>query len=84
MTAINLSAPDEKEQMIQAPSTIRRVTTTDASRIDDLLNSTIGRIIPDAVELNHGIRVTRTGPGEYTVETAADIACGYTVYEDSV
>jgi hypothetical protein len=84
MTATNLSARDEKEQMIQAPSTIRRVTTTDAARIDDLLNSAVGRIIPDALALNHGIRVTRVGPGEYTVETAADVACGYTVYEDRV
>jgi hypothetical protein len=71
-------------QAIQAPSTIRRVTTTDASRIDDLLNSTVGRLIPDALALNHGIRVSRTGPGNYTVETAADVACGYTVYEERV
>jgi hypothetical protein len=84
MTAINFSARDEKEQMIQAPNTIRRVTTTDSSRIDDLLNSAVGSIIPDALTLNHGIRVTRIGPGEYTVETAADVACGYTVYEDRV
>ena len=78
------SAKYEEEQMIQAPSTIRRVATRDASRIDDLLNSTVGRIIPDALALNHGIRVTRTGPGEYTVETAADVACGYTIDEDRV
>ncbi|MDR6688627.1 hypothetical protein J2Y41_004222 [Arthrobacter sp. 1088] len=70
--------------MIQASSTIRRVITADAARIDDLLSSTVDRIIPDALALNHGIRVTRLGPGEYTVETTADIACGYTVYEDCV
>ncbi|MEV7574705.1 hypothetical protein AB0P28_16575 [Pseudarthrobacter sp. NPDC089323] len=70
--------------MIDAHSTIRRVATTDASRIDDLLNSAVGRIIPDALALNYGIRVSRIGPGEYTVETAADVACGYTVYEDRV
>ena len=71
--------------MIQAPSTtIRRVTTTDASQIDDLLNSAVGRIIPNALAQKHGIRVSRIGPGEYTVETAADVACGYTVYEDRV
>lgn len=68
--------------MIQAPSTIRRVATTDASRIDDLLYLAVRRIIPDALVLNHGIRVSRIGPGDYTVETAADVACGYTLYED--
>jgi len=70
--------------MFQAPSTIRRVTTTDASQIDELLNSTVKRIIPDALALNQGIRVTRIGSGEYTVESAVDVACGYTVYEDRI
>lgn len=70
--------------MIQAPSTIHRTKTTDASRIDDLLNSAVGTIIPGALALNHGIRVTRIQPGGYAVETAADVACGYTVYEDRV
>lgn len=70
--------------MIQTLSTVRRVTTTDASKIDDLLNSAVGRIIPDALAQNCGIRVRRIGPGEYTVETAVDVACGYTVYEDNV
>ena len=68
--------------MIQAQSAIRCVTTTDVSRIDDLINSAVGKTIPDALVLNHGIRVTRIGPGDYTVETAADVECGYTVYED--
>lgn len=68
--------------MVQTPSTIRRVATTDVSQIDDLLNSVIRRIIPDALAQNCGIRVSRIGPGEYTVETSTDVACGYTVYED--
>jgi len=68
--------------MIQAPSMIRRVTTTDASQIDDLLNSAVGRIIPDALAQNCGIRVSRIGPGEYIVETAANVVCGDTVFED--
>ncbi|MDJ0458645.1 hypothetical protein PUN71_015680 [Arthrobacter sp. NQ7] len=57
------------------------MTTTDASKVDDLLNTTVERLIPDALALNHGIRVTRTGPGEYTVETTVDVACGHTVFE---
>jgi len=44
------------------------------------MNSTVGKIIPDALAQNCGIRVSRIGPGEYTAETAADVACGYTVY----
>jgi hypothetical protein len=71
----------EREHMIHASHTIRHVTTKEASRVDDLLNSTIERLIPAALALNHGIRVTRIGPGEYTVETATDVACGYIVYE---
>jgi hypothetical protein len=65
--------------MIQNLGTICRVTTTDASQVDDLLNSAVSKVIPDALDLKHGIRVTRRGPGKYTVETAADVACGYTV-----
>jgi hypothetical protein len=73
-----------KSKMMQAPSRIHRVATTDASQVDDLLNLAVGKIIPDALALNHSIRVIRNGPGEYTVETAADVACGYTVYQDRV
>jgi hypothetical protein len=69
---------------MQAPSMIRRVTTTDAARVEDLLDSAVSGIIPDALAMNHGIRVTRVGPGEYIVETAADVACGCTIYEDRV
>lgn len=67
--------------MNQTTYTIRRVTTADAAKVDNLLNLSIKGLIPVALALNHGIRVTRIGPGDYTVETAADIACGYTVYE---
>jgi hypothetical protein len=65
--------------MLHAIHTILHVATTDAAEIDDLLNSTVESLIPDALAINHGIRVTHIGPGEYTVETAADVACGYTV-----
>ena len=67
--------------MIQTTHTIRRVTTADASKVDDLLNSAVEGLIPWAIALNHGIRVSRIGTGEYVVETAADIPCGYTVNE---
>ncbi|GAB13304.1 hypothetical protein ARGLB_037_01550 [Arthrobacter globiformis NBRC 12137] len=66
--------------MIQTTHTIR-VTPADASKVDDLLNSAVGELIPRAIALNHGIRVTRMGTGDYTAETAADVPCGYTVYE---
>jgi hypothetical protein len=67
--------------MIHATQTIRLVTTKEASRMDGLMSSAVEQLIPVALALNHGIRVTRTGPGNYTVETAADVACGHTVYE---
>jgi hypothetical protein len=67
--------------MIHKTQTIHRVTAKEAASIDHLLNSTVEGLIPAALALNHGIRVTRTGPGTYTVETTADVACGYTVYE---
>ncbi|MGC0239650.1 hypothetical protein [Arthrobacter sp. SD76] len=65
--------------MTHATHTIRRVSTTDVAALDDLLNSTVQDIIPAALALSQGIKVTRVGPGEYTVETAPDVACGYTV-----
>ncbi|MFF2315251.1 hypothetical protein ACFVTE_03175 [Arthrobacter sp. NPDC058097] len=67
--------------MIQTTDTIRRVTTADASKLDDLLNSAVEGLIPRAITLNHGIRVTRIGTGNYTTETTADVPCGYTIYE---
>ena len=66
--------------MLHAIHTILHVATTDAAEIDDLLSSTVESLIPDALAINHGIRVTRIGPGEYTGgETAADVASSYTV-----
>lgn len=67
--------------MIQTTETRRRVATTDATKVDGLLGSAVEGLIPVAIAQNHGIRVTRTGPGQYTVETSPDIECGYTVYE---
>ncbi|MFE4834544.1 hypothetical protein ACFRAU_07660 [Arthrobacter sp. NPDC056691] len=67
--------------MIQAPNLIRRVSVTDAGMLDDLLNSAVESLIPDALALSEGIRVTRTGPGDYTVETTPDVTCGYTICE---
>ncbi len=67
--------------MFQTPHTLRRVTTADAAKIEDLLNLTVEGLIPVALALDHGIRVTRIGPGDYSVETAPDIARGYTVCE---
>lgn len=67
--------------MIQPTHIIRRVSTTDVTSVDDLLQSTVEALIPDVLAMNRGIRVTRTGAGEYTVETAADVGCGYTVYK---
>lgn len=82
MLAHELRQKDKKEQMSQTSNKICRVTTTGASRVDDLPNSAISGIMLDALALNRGVRVTRIGPGEYTAETAADVACGYTVYQD--
>ena len=60
---------------------IRHVLVTSVATLDDLLNSAVERVIPDALALNQGIRVTRVGPGDYLVETAAGVPCGYTIYE---
>ena len=65
--------------MLHAIHTILHVAAIDAAEIDDLLSLTVESLIPDALAINHGIRVTRIGPGEYTVETAADVASSYTV-----
>ena len=67
--------------MIPAHCTMKRVSTTDATEIDDLLNSAVATVIPGALQMNHGIKVTRTGPGNYVVETAPEVPCGYTIYE---
>jgi hypothetical protein len=66
--------------MIHKTHAIRRITTRDAAIVDELIDATVEKLIPEALALNHGIRVTRIGPGEFTVETAADVACGYTAY----
>lgn len=57
--------------MTHATSEIRRISAIDVATLDDLLNSAIEDAIPNALVLNRGIRVTRAGPGEYLVETAA-------------
>lgn len=67
--------------MTHATQIIRRVTATDVATLDGLLNSAVEGVIPDALALSQGIRVARVGPGDYLVETAADIPCGYTIYE---
>ncbi|TQS88944.1 hypothetical protein EU811_20590 [Arthrobacter sp. TS-15] len=67
--------------MTHATHIIRTVSATDAATLDDLLNSAVEDVIPDALALNQGIRVTRVGPGDYRVETAADVPCGYTICE---
>lgn len=66
--------------MTHSVQVIRRVSATDLATLDDLLNSALEDVIPDALALRQGIRVTRFGPGDYHVETAADVPCGYTVY----
>lgn len=65
--------------MTKTAHTVRHVSTADVTLIDDLLNSAVKQLIPDALTLNHGIRITRIGPGDYTIETTEDVACGYTV-----
>lgn len=67
--------------MTHTTKTIRRVLATDVAGRDDLLNSTIEGLIPDALALKQGIKVTRLGPGDYVVETTSDVPCGYTIYE---
>lgn len=66
--------------MTHATQIIRRVSATDVATLEDSLNSAVEAIIPNALALNQGIRVTRTGPGEYIVETTTDVQCGYTIY----
>ncbi|MDZ4092856.1 MAG: hypothetical protein U1D68_16795 [Arthrobacter sp.] len=67
--------------MTHATPETRRISAIDVATLDDLLNSAIEDAIPNALILNRGIRVTRVSPGEYLVETAADVPCGYTIYE---
>jgi len=64
--------------MIRTTGAHRWVTTRDPAQVDELLASAVERLIPTALALNHGIRVTRTAPGAYIVETAAEVAVGYT------
>lgn len=67
--------------MTHATQTIRRVSATDVATLENLLNLAVESVIPDALALSQGIRVTRVGPGDYLVETATDVPCGYTIYE---
>lgn len=63
------------------PTITRRVRAFDVASLEHLLNSTVEAIIPDALVLNQGIRVTRLGPGDYTVEADPGVQCGYTIYD---
>lgn len=67
--------------MPHATEIIRRVSASDVAELDDLLNSALEGLIPAALALNQGIRVTRVGSGEYLVEVAPDVQCGYTIYK---
>ncbi|MGO4587145.1 hypothetical protein AB4Z38_25185 [Arthrobacter sp. 2RAF6] len=66
--------------MTHATQVIRRVSATDVATLDNLLNSAVEDLIPEALALNQGIKVTRVGPGDYIVEAAPDAPCGYTIY----
>jgi hypothetical protein len=68
--------------MTHATQIIRRVLATDVVTLDGLLNSAVEDVMLNALALNQGIRVTRVGPGDYLVETAADVPCGYTIYKE--
>jgi len=68
---------------MQSTVSARRVITSDAATIDVLLSSAEEQIIPYALALNQGIRVTCVGPGDFVVQPAEDVACGYTVHEYS-
>lgn len=61
--------------------TIRRVVASDVRTLEGLLKTTVESVIPDALALRQGIKVTRVGPGNYLVETAPDVPCGYTICE---
>ncbi|MDQ0733400.1 hypothetical protein QFZ57_004259 [Arthrobacter sp. B1I2] len=65
--------------MTQAFQNIRRVSATDVTSRDNLLGSAVESLIPGALELKHGIKVTRIQPGDYIVETTPEVPCGYTV-----
>lgn len=69
--------------MIEAAHICRHVSVKNVAVLDNSLNAAVEAIIPDALARGQGIRVTRVGPGNYIVETASDVQCGYTVYEDS-
>jgi hypothetical protein len=67
--------------MTQEAQSIRHVSASDVAMIDNLLNSAVEDLIPEALTLSQGIKVTRTGPGDYTIETSSDVPCGYTIFE---
>lgn len=68
--------------MIEAAHTCRHVFVKNVAVLDNFLNAAVEAIIPNALALRQGIRVTRVGPGNYIVETASDVQCGYTIYDD--
>ena len=68
-------------RVIQSTQSIWRVSATDVATRDELLNSAVEGLIPHALALNHGIKVIRIHPGNYIVETTADVPCGYTICE---
>jgi hypothetical protein len=67
--------------MSNSTRSVQRVCTTNVTQVDDLLTLAVERVIPDALALKQGIKVTRVGPGEYLVETAPEVPCGYTICE---
>jgi hypothetical protein len=68
-------------RVIHSTQSICRVSASDVATRDELLNSAVEGLIPHALALNHGIKVIRIHPGNYIVETTADVPCGYTICE---
>lgn len=60
-------------------STIRRVSAAEVAALEAALSAAVEAAIPDALSMQHGLRVMRLGPGEYQVLTDPDVPCGYTV-----
>jgi hypothetical protein len=51
-----------EELVAQATQDIRRISASDATMIENLLNSAVEALIPEALALSQGIKVTRAGP----------------------
>lgn len=65
------------DSMIAA--TKRKITATTASEAQQLLDIVVDEVRGLAVkEGTHGILVTRTGPGQFTVEMSEDVPYGIT------